>query len=407
MKRNKSVLIIVENLPVPNDRRVWLEANTLRDAGYTVSVISIKGKNATKSYEVLDGISVFRYAAPLPTSGTLSFVIEFAYCWLATFFLSFRVLFSRGFDAIHACNPPETFWLIGLFFKLFGKKFIFDHHDLSPEMYESRFRKRGIAYKLLLLLERLTFMTADVVITTNDTHRRIAIERGKYPADRIYIVRSGPDHTRLYPVAPDPSLKGKYNFMVSYLGVINPQDGVDLFVKAAEYIIRYCERHDIIFVIMGTGDAEQSLRDLADELAISQYLHFTGWVEMETIRAYLSTSDVCVDSIPKTTYSDACTMNKVLEYMAAARPIVTFDLVESRVSAREAALYATPNEVPDLAEKIVALLDDANARERMGKFGRYRIENELAWEHQSKNLLAAYASVLSTPETRNDISESG
>lgn len=395
MKLKRNVLIIVENLPVPNDRRVWLEANTLRDAGYGVSIISIKGRNATRSYEVLDGISIFRYPAPPQTKGTLSFVIEFAYCWLASFLLSFRVLFTKGFDVIHACNPPETFWLIGLFYKLFGKKFIFDHHDLSPEMYESRFNKRGLAYRLLLLLERLTFRTADVVITTNETHRRIAVERGGYPAERVYIVRSGPDHNRLYPVTPDPTLKDGFRYMVAYLGVINPQDGVDLFVRAADYIVRDRGRQDILFVVMGTGDAELSLRDLATELGISQYMHFTGWVEMDTIRAYLSTADVCVDSIPKTPYSDACTMNKVLEYMSAARPIVTFDLVESRVSAQEAAVYATPNEVPDLAEKILALLADNTAREHMGQFGRARIVNELAWEHQSKNLIAAYDAVFS------------
>lgn len=394
-KKNK-VLIIVENLPVPNDRRVWLEATSLRDAGYKVSVISIKGKNATKSREVLDGVTIYRYPAPPQTGGTISFIIEFAYCWLATFFLSIVILAREGFDIIHACNPPETFWLIGLIYKPFGKKFIFDHHDLSPEMYESRFGKRGIAYRLLVLLEWLTFRTADTVITTNETHKRIAIERGKYPADKIFIVRSGPDHNRLRPGDIDPSLKNNRNYMVSYLGVINPQDGVDLFVRAAAYIVHEMKRDDVQFVIMGTGDAEPALHELSAELGLNGQMCFTGWVELETIRRYLSTSDVCVDSIPKTSYSDACTMNKILEYMSAARPIVTFDLIESRVSAQEAAVYARPNEISDLAAKIVELLENEPARARMGAFGRRRIENELAWEHQRKNLIAAYEFVKSS-----------
>lgn len=390
VKQKRKVLILVENLPVPNDRRVWLEATTLRDAGYQVSVISIKGKNATRSREVLDGVTIYRYPAPPQTGGTLSFIIEFAYCWLASFVLSGVVLAREGFDILHACNPPETFWLIGLFYKLFGKRFIFDHHDLSPEMYESRFGRRGLAHRLLLLLEWLTFRTADAVITTNDTHRRIAIERGRYPAERIFIVRSGPDHNRLRPDTPDPSLRNGYRQMVSYLGVINPQDGVDLFVRAASHIVHQLKREDVLFVIMGTGDAEPDLHRLGRELGLNGNLKFTGWVELDTIRRYLSTSDVCVDSIPKTLYSDACTMNKILEYMSAARPIATFDLVESRVSAQDAALYAQPNDVSDLAAKIVALLDDEAARARMGSYGRRRIETELAWEHQRDNLLAAY-----------------
>jgi glycosyltransferase involved in cell wall biosynthesis len=389
-KAPTKVLIIVENLPVPNDRRVWLEACTLRDAGYKVAVISIKGKNATKTHEVLEGISVYRYPLIVGGSGTVSFIMEFAYCWIMTFLLSLVVLFRQGIDIVHACNPPETFWLIGTFYKLFGKKFIFDHHDLSPEMYESRFGKRGFAYRMLVLLEWITFRTANAVITTNETHRRVAIERGKYPADKIFIVRSGPDHARLCPGEPAPALKYGHPYMVSYLGVINPQDGVDLFVRAAAHLVHEQQRDDIQFVIMGTGDAEPSVRALSQELGLNGEMHFTGWVGMDTIREYLSTSDVCVDSIPKTSYSDACTMNKILEYMSAARPIVTFDLTETRISAQQAAVYAQPNDITDLADKIEDLLANEKARMRMGAYGRRRIEAELAWEHQRGNLLAAY-----------------
>lgn len=384
------VLIIVENLPVPNDRRVWLEATTLRDAGYRVSVISITGSNAEELYERRDGIALYRYPAPPPTSGTLSFIWEFIYCWLQTFRLSIVIARREGFDIIHACNPPETFWLVGLFYKLFGKQFLFDHHDLSPEMYLSRFGKRGIAYRLLLALEWLTFRTADVVVTTNDTHRRVAIERGRFPPDRIFIVRSGPDHHVLHAEPAVPALRNGRTYLVSYLGVLNPQDGVDSFVRAADIIVHQLGRQDIQFVIMGTGDAETELRALCHNLQLDDYLTFTGWAETATIRRYLSTSDVCVDTMPKTPYSDAATMNKILEYMSMGRPIVVFDLVETRVSAGEAAVYVRPDDLECLAENITVLLDDPQRREKMGRYGRARIENELSWEHQKECLLEAY-----------------
>jgi len=384
------VLIIVENLPVPNDRRVWLEATALRDAGYHVSVISITGANATERFERREGVALYRYPAPPTTSGTLSFIWEFAYCWIQTFLLSLKILRREGFDIIHACNPPETFWLIGRFYKLLGKQFIFDHHDLSPEMYLSRFGRQGMAYRLLLLLERLTFRTADVVITTNETHRQVALTRGKIPPERIFIVRSGPDHHVLFPSAPDPALKRKREFLVSYLGVLNPQDGVDTFVRVADVIVHEYGRHDIQFVVMGSGDAEADLRALSAELGLDDYLHFTGWAELDLIRRYLSTSDVCVDTMPKTPYSDAATMNKILEYMSVGRPIAVFDLVESRVSAGAAARYAIPDDVQDLAANILDLLADPQRREEMGRLGRRRIEDELAWGHQKVHLLAAY-----------------
>lgn len=390
MARQTGVLIIVENLPVPNDRRVWLEATTLRDAGYHVSVISITGTNATERFERREGVAIYRYPAPPTTSGTLSFIWEFTYCWIRTFLLSIKILFRERFDIIHACNPPETFWLLGLMYKLLGKKFIFDHHDLSPEMYLSRFGRKGLAYRLLLLLERLSFRTADVVITTNETHRRVAMERGSVPAERIFIVRSGPDHNVLRPDEPDPSLRNGKPYMVSYLGVLNPQDGVDTFVKVASIIVHERLRDDIQFVVMGSGDAEADLRRLCDSLDLQKHVHFTGWAELDTIRRYLSTSDVCVDTMPKTPYSDAATMNKILEYMSMARPIAVFDLVESRVSAGDAAAYAIPDDADDLAATILALLDDPERRQEMGRLGRSRIENELAWEHQKEHLLAAY-----------------
>jgi len=387
------VLIIVENLPVPNDRRVWLEATALRDAGYRVSIISIKGKNATRSREVLEDVHIYRYPAPPVTSGFLSFVWEFLYCWVCTFVLSLLIAFREGFDIIHACNPPETFWLVGLFYKLFGKRFLFDHHDLSPEMYFSRFGKKGMSYRVLLLLERLTFLTADVVVTTNETHRRVAIERGNFPCDKIFIVRSGPDHCILRPMPGDEALKRGKRYMVGYLGVINPQDGVDLLVQIADHVVHHLKRSDVQFVIMGTGDAEMDLREMVHALDLDEYVQFTGWADIPTFARYLASSDVCVDTMPKTAYSDAATLNKILEYMSMARPIVTFDLVESRLSAGEAALYARPGDIQDFSRKVVHLLEDEALRAHMGAIGRERIETELAWQHQIPHLLAAYESL--------------
>lgn len=390
------ILIIVQNLPVPSDRRVWLEAKALRDAGYRVSVISPCGKRGRERLgrDFLDGVCLYRYAPPPATSGTLSFVYEFVYCWLQTLRLSLLVwLWGGGFDVIHACNPPETFFIIGWFFGLFGKRFVFDHHDLSPEMYAARFGRTGIAHRGLLLLERLTFRTADVVISTNETHRRVALERGGVDPGRVVVVRSGPDPDVLRPVPPNLLLKEGKKHLVAYLGVINPQDGVDILVKIVDVIANQQGRSDILFVVMGDGDALNDLREKSASQGLQDLIRFTGWVEQDEAAEVLSTADVCVDTIPKTEYSNSCTMNKILEYMSVGRPIVAFDLDESRVSAGEAALYAVPNDIYDFANKLLGLLDDSGERERMGQLGRDRIENALSWFHQKKNLLWAYKMV--------------
>lgn len=229
-----------------------------------------------------------------------------------------------------------------------------------------------------------------MVLTTNETHRRVAIERGNFPEDKIFIVRSGPDHESLRPEKPDDCLRQDKRYMVSYLGVLNPQDGVDTFLRVADLIVHQHLRDDILFVVMGSGDAEADLRALSDSLELSDSIHFTGWVELDVIRSYLSTSDICVDTMPKTPYSDAATMNKILEYMSVARPIVVFDLVESRVSAGDAAVYAIPDDEEDMARTIIELLADPDQRKEMGQIGRERIENELAWQHQKRFLLQAY-----------------
>lgn len=394
MKPKSRVLIIVENLPVPQDRRVWLEATQLVRSGYQVSVISIKGKDATKTHEVLEGVRIYRYPAPPNTSGKLSFVLEFIYCWLATFVLSLVVAYREGFDIIQACNPPDTFWLLSWIYRPFRKKYIFDHHDPSSDMYLARFGKKGPIYRLLILLEKLSFWSADVVMTVNQTMaERGAVRRGKVPEDRVFVLQNAPDPGLLASIEPDKALKNGFNHVVSYLGVLNPQDGVDAFVHVAHTMVHTHGRTDVLFVIMGAGDSEQSLRNLVAELSLERFFHFTGWADLDIKRQYLSISDVCVDVAPKDDYSDLCTPYKILEYMSVGKPVVAFDLTETRALAQEAALYANPGETGDMATKIISLLESEEQRSRMGEYGRDRVEVELAWRFQKHNLLAAYEKV--------------
>jgi glycosyltransferase involved in cell wall biosynthesis len=390
------ILIIVENLPVPFDRRVWLEANTLTEEGYKVSVISPRGKNDPK-YEVLNGISLYRYSMPPPTKGFLSYFWEFTYCWLMTFFLSVKILFKEGFDVIHACNPPDTFFLLGAFYKVLGKKFVFDQHDLCPEVYQARFgsAKRRLLIKSLLFLEKLTYRVANLVITTNESYKKIAVERGKVKREQIFVVRTGPDFQRLRRLKTEPELKRGRKYMVCYLGVMGPQDGVDYLLRSVEFITGTNGRDDILFVLIGGGDSFNDLRKMSIDLGVQKHVLFTGRIPDEELIRYLSTADVCVGPDPKNELNDKSTMNKIMEYMAMAKPVVSFDLKEARFSAQDAALYAKPNDTEDFANKILELLKDEKKRQQMGEYGRKRIEEELSWNHTKKELIKAYGKVFS------------
>jgi len=391
------ILIIVQNLPVPFDRRVWLEATTLTAAGYGVSVISPKGKYGSfqSSHEILEGVYIYRYPAPPEASGILGYVIEFAYCWIMTAFLSLRVWVTRGFDVIHACNPPETYFLLALLYKLAGVRFVFDHHDLSPEMYVAKGGDpAGLLYRGLLWLERQTFRAADVIVTTNLSHKEIAMTRGDVDAERIFIVRSGPDFGRLQVLPPEPALKSGFPFLACYLGEMCPQDGVDYLLRAVKILVGELGRHDVKFVLVGGGPALAGLRELKSGLGLDQIVEFTGRVSDHLLCRYLSTADICLDPDPYTEWADKSTMNKIMEYMAFGKPVVAFDLKENRYSAREAAVYATPNDVREFASLIAELLDDEQRRKKMGAYGSARVRSELAWSYSAPNLLAAYKTVL-------------
>ena len=390
-RARRRVLIIVENLPVPFDRRVWHEATTLRDDGYDVSVICPKAEGYEAGFEEIDGIHVFRHPLPFEAQGAMGYLLEYSAALFWEFVLSWRVLARRGFDVIHACNPPDTIFLVGAFFKLLlGKKFLFDHHDLNPELYEAKFGRRDLLYRLLLKLERWTFRTADVSIATNESYKGVALERGGMAPERVYVVRSGPALERMKILPPVASLKRGRRYLVGYVGVMGRQEGISYLLEAAKYIVHKLGREDVHFGLVGSGPELEQLKREAAELGVADYVTFIGRVSDQKLLEVLNTADVCVNPDEHNAMNDKSTMNKIMEYMALGKPIVQFDMTEGRFSAQEASLYAAPNDPVDLAEKIVGLLDDPERRERMGQFGRKRVVDELAWSHEAPKLLAAY-----------------
>jgi glycosyltransferase involved in cell wall biosynthesis len=367
------------------------EAKTLISAGYKVSVICPAGRNEPLR-ELLDGVSIYRYPSPPGGDGFLGYLWEYGYSMAAAFVLALSLFVREGFDIVHAHNPPDTFVFIAAFFKLFGKRFVFDHHDLAPEMYRARLADGGgsLVYRILVLFERLTCRLADHVIASNGSYKAMDMARGGVPAERITVVRNGPDLRRLQPVAPDAALRQKASTIIGYVGALGRQDGLDYLLRAIRHLVYDLGRQDVYCVVVGSGTTLPELKALAEELQIGQYMWFTGWVSDEDLIRYLSTADMCVDPDPSNPFSDRSTMIKMLEYMALGKPIVAFDLPEHRVSAQDAAVYACPNDELDFARQIASLIDDPERRKRMGEAGRRRVIEELAWPHQQKHLLRAY-----------------
>ena len=391
--RRRRILIIVENLPVPFDRRVWQEASTLRDAGHLVSVICPKGKDFTLSYEQLDGVHIHRYGNPFEADQPLGYVLEYGVALFWQFMLSLRIALGRGFDVIHACNPPDNIFIVGAFFKLFGKKFVFDHHDLCPELFDAKFSDKPLLRKLTRMLERMTFAVADMSIATNDSYKRIAIERGRMPPDRVFVVRSGPRLDRLKILPPTPSLKQGRRYLVGYVGVMGKQEGIDYLLQAVRHIVHDRNRTDIHFGLVGGGTELAAMQQYAEELGVSEYVTFTGRVSDDELLEMLNTADICVNPDTVNEMNQLSTMNKVMEYMALGKAQVQFEMIEGHVSAGDASLYAAPNDAADLAAKILTLLDDEELRMRMGAIGRERIEKHLQWKHEAPKLVNAYESL--------------
>lgn len=394
--RAARVLMLLENAPYPLDARVRQQSRALVEAGYGVAVIC-PGDPGQPWHETLAGVEVYRYPAPRGGDGLVGYLYEYGYSMLASFGLSLLVLARHGFDVIHAANPPDTFALVAAPYKLVGKRFIYDHHDLSPEMYYARFGGRGnrLLRRLLLGLERFSCRLADHVIATNDSYRALEIARDGVRPDRVTVVRNGPDLRRLRPMDPDPELRAKAGTIIAFAGVMGYQDGVDYLVRALHHLVFELGRADVCCVFIGgKGDAQDDLKALVKQLGLEPYTWFTGWVSDEEYVRYLGTADICVAPDPANPFTDRSTMIKVMEYMALEKPIVAFDLTEHRASAGDAAVYVHPNEEPAMARAIAALIDDPARRRAMGQFGRRRVESELAWPRSVPNLLAAYAAAL-------------
>lgn len=392
------ILIIVENLTVPLDRRVWQEARTLRDAGYRVSVVCPKGGKYTASYEVLEGIHVFRHPLPFEADGALGYALEYSWALAWEFALSVKAYCKVGFDAVQACNPPDLLFLIGGFWKyVFGKRFVFDHHDINPELFEAKFGKQGRFHRLLTRLERLTFQTADVSIATNDTFKEIAIKRGGMTPDRVFVVRSVPDLTRFKRVAPKPVLKNGRKHLAGYVGIMGAQDGVDLLVEAMDELVNRQGRKDIQCAIVGSGTELPRLEAMTREKGLSDYVTFTGFLSGEPLLQAFSTFDIGVIPDPKNTYNDKISMNKVFEYMSLGIPFVGFDLIEGRKVSGDAALYAGDNCPRSLAAEMARLIDDADLRGALSEEGVSRARALLRWDNERARLLAAYEMALTRP----------
>jgi glycosyltransferase involved in cell wall biosynthesis len=414
------ILMLLEN-NYPQDTRVRNEASLLTSAGYQVSVICLR-KADQSTTEIVKGVRVFRVPrlelfqkTPDAKAGLLSliwlkmksflgYLIEYLYFTTACFSVSSYILLRYGFDVIHAHNPPDTLFLVALPFKLLGKRFVFDHHDLCPELYQSRYAAApGFFTRLLGIFEWCSLKLADTVIATNESYKQVQMQRAGKAAEKIFVVRNGPEGQRMIPSAPSVRLRNMGKTILCYIGSLNPQDGVDYLLRSLKYLSQDLKRDDFHCVIMGNGDSLDDLRGLADRLQLNGHVRLTGFVSDEELAENLAAADICVDPDPSSPLNDVSTWIKIMEYMAYAKPIVTFDLKETRFSAQSAAIYVKPNDEARFAQAIAELMDRPDKRTQMGTFGRRRVEEELQWGKVGQNLLSAYQAILS----RNGPSHNG
>lgn len=387
----RRVLIVVENLPVPLDRRVWLEATSLKEAGYQVSVISPMGRGWNNPFEEIEGVQVYRYPEPIEAhSGALAYAREYLHSLWHMFRLARVVRRERGFDIIHGCNPPDLIFLLALRYRLSGVRYLFDHHDVCPELFEAKFGKRGLLYRIMLIWERMTFAVADVSMATNESFRQIAISRGKMRAEDVFVVRSAPKVETFLPGTGNRDYRRGAKTVLGYVGVIGQQEGMDLLVIAAEHLIRKLDKRDVHFVIVGFGPSLEEVKQDVKSRGLERYFTFTGALFGADMLAALNVMDIGVSPDPKNAMNDISTMNKVMEYMTLEKPMVQFDLTEGRASAGEASIYALANDPKDFAAKIAWLIDNPEAGRKMGETGRKRVLEKLSWQHSVPPLLAAY-----------------
>lgn len=390
-EKPRRVLIVVENLPVPLDRRVWLEATTLVSQGYQVSVICPTGRGWDKPYEEIEGVHIYRYPEPPEAhSGAKAYAIEYGLALKHMFRLAKLVRRERGFDVIHGCNPPDLVFLLAWRWRLAGVRYLFDHHDVCPELFEAKFGKKGLLYTVMLWWERLTFATASVSMATNESFKRIAVTRGGMDPQDVFVVRSAPKVEKFEIRPANPAFKKGKSILMGYVGVIGQQEGMDLLVEAADHLIRKLGQTDVHFAIVGFGPHLEAVKADVAAHGLEDYFTFTGPLYGEDLLAVLNSCDIGVAPDPKNPMNDISTMNKVMEYMTLEKPSVQFDLTEGRASAGAASLYARANDPADFAAKLAELIADPEMRARMGKLGRERVLDRLSWGHSVPPLLAAY-----------------
>jgi len=399
--KEKKVLLVVENNSVPFDRRVWREAVALRDCGLLVRIICPKDRNESKSFESHRGIEIYRYPVRFSRGSLPGYFLEYTWSFFAITYLSMRIYFRRGgFDVIHIGNPPDIYWPLGVFLKILGVKYIFDEHDLWPEMFQAKFNGRSLAKKAIYLVlktqEYLSIKIADAIIVTNESYRRLALKRGHIKQDKVYIVRNGPDTREFKVVEPVKKWKFGRPHMAAYLGIMASFDGVDYLIRAVQYIVNVLGRRDITFVLVGFGEKYASLVKMVDILDLDSFIKFTGRAERGKIMQILSTADVCVDPDPYNTYNNYSSMTKIMEYMACRSPIVAFRLKENVFSAQDAALFVRGYTPAALANGIIRLIDDKKLSRRMSRAGYKRLNDQLSWEKQQQNLINAYTSLFSS-----------
>jgi len=390
----KKVLIIVENAAVPFDPRVWKEASSLHENGYEVTVLCPRDKGFERGHEVIDGIHIYRHPIPKEGNNPFGYIREYSCALFWEFLYTWWIYFRHGFQVIQGCNPPDDIFLVALPFRLLGVKYIFDHHDVNPELYLSKYGKQGFLYKVLVRSEKLTFRFSDVVMSTNHSYADLAVTRGGLDPRDVFVVRNGPDSKKFKAVVPKLALKYNKPYLVGYVGTMSIQEGLDILLEVALHI-KKMGRYDIHFTCVGGGPGLSGLRKMVQDMGLLDIVNFTGRIPEEQLLDILSTADVCVNPDKPCEMNDISTMIKIMEYMALGKPIVQFDLKEGRYSAQQASLYAdNGNQVADFADKILWLLDHPDERKRMGEFGRNRVEKELAWEYSVENLLAAYRRAL-------------
>ena len=387
----KKILIIVENLPVPFDTRVWKEAVSLQENGYDVTVLCPRGKGGYgQRHEVLHGIHVYRHPMPKEGNSPAGYLYEYGSALVWEFLYTWWIYLRRGFHVIQGCNPPDDIFLVALPFKILGVKFIFDHHDANPELYLSKYDRKGLFYKIQVWLEKMTYRFSDVVMATNASYRDLAISRGGTAPEDVFVVRNGPDLETFKALPPNPTLKYGKAYLVGYVGNMSSQEGLDILLDVALHL-KNLGRRDIHFTCVGGGPGLASLRKMVIDKQLDGMVNFTGRVPDRELLEVLSTADICVNPDKPCEMNDISTMIKIMEYMALGKPIVQFNLKEGRFSAKEASLYSdNGNQVDDFANKILWLIDRPDERMSMGEFGRKRVEEELAWKHSVQNLLAAY-----------------